>query len=70
MDIAPILLAGQWIDGPAPLEAKAPADDILAAWTSAGGLREIEAATAGGGRYTIQAMTELTLLVIAPEATD
>jgi hypothetical protein len=46
-----------------------PDDDNLVARTSSGGLGEIEAATAGGGRYTIQAMTESRLLVMAPEAT-
>jgi hypothetical protein len=51
------------------LGVEGPDDDNLVARTGAGGLREIEAATAGGGRYTIQAMTELTLLVMAPEAT-
>ena len=40
------MLAGQWIDGPTALEVKSPYDDSLVARTSAGGLAEIEAATA------------------------
>src|SRR5580765_2499392 len=46
MTPAPILLAGRWIDGPTPVEIHAPYDGSLVGRTSAGGLAEIEAATA------------------------